>query len=54
MSKWLERAEREIDEEHESGNLSDKEYRQAMNDLYAEYQEQREEAMQKFQEGWDG
>ena len=37
IQTWFERAEIEIQEEHESGNISDKEYRQAMRDLQQEY-----------------
>lgn len=41
---WLERAEQELDEEYENGNLNDKEYQQVMQDLYAEYEDARQDA----------
>ncbi len=39
MSDWYYKAINEIEQEHEDGLLTDKEFRQAMRDLDAEYDE---------------
>lgn len=52
MTTWLERAEREIDEDYENGNLTDKEYRLAMQDLYAEFEQYRQDAAREAYENY--
>jgi hypothetical protein len=47
---WLERAEQEIDEDYEKGNLTNAEYRLALSDLYAEHDQCRQEAAQSAYE----
>jgi hypothetical protein len=37
MSDWFDRAEQEISKDHDNGDLTDKEYQQAMKDLHREY-----------------
>jgi len=50
MMNWFDKAEAEICEEHENGNMTDKEYREAMRDLHREYDEYaRQEAEEVYQ-----
>ena len=49
---WLERAEQEIDEDYSKGNMTTKEYHQAMRELYAEYEECRQEAAREAYENY--
>lgn len=52
MKTWYEKAEQEICEEHENGNLTDKEYRQAMRELQQEYDEYAQEDAQNTYNSW--
>lgn len=49
---WLERAEQEIEEDYEKGNLTRAEYHLALSDLYAEYDQCRQEAAQAAYENY--
>lgn len=44
---WIERAEREIEEEFERGDVTEKEYNAAMRDLYQEVRDCAEDAAQE-------
>jgi hypothetical protein len=46
---WFDRAEQEISEDHDNGNLTDKEYHQVMKDLHQEYDDcARQEAQNTY------
>lgn len=51
---WMERAEQQLEDELAQGHIDQAEYRAGLRDIQAEYEEQREEAVQAFREGWDG
>lgn len=52
MKLWFERATEEIEQEHEDGNMSDKECSQAMKDLQQEYDDYAREDAQNCYDGW--
>lgn len=44
---WYDKAQQELDEDHENGLLTDKEYMQAMSDLAKEYRQAAHDAAQE-------
>jgi hypothetical protein len=49
---WYDRAQQELDEDYERGELSSKEYQQAMRDLNMEYEEAAQEAAREAYENY--
>ena len=47
MENQIEREERLLDEERESGNMTEKEYSQAMRELHRDYQASAEQSAQE-------
>lgn len=47
MPRWFDRAEQEIEQSHERGDITDREYHSQMSDLCAELQGAAEEAAEQ-------
>ena len=54
MISWMERAEQELEDDLIAGHITSKEYNAGIRDIRLEYEQQREDAVQNFREGWDG
>ena len=52
MKPWYERAEEEIYEEYENGNITDKELRSALKELQQEYDQYAQEDAQNTYDSW--
>jgi len=47
MTHWVDKAEKQLEEELENGEISDKEFREQMKDVYAEYEQEGQDAAEQ-------
>jgi len=47
MTHWVDRAEKQVEESLENGEISDKEYKEQMRDIHAEHEQEGQDAAEQ-------